>query len=402
MLRGKKIVLGISASIAAYKSAHLVRLLIKSGAEVKVVMTPASVDFVTPLTLSTLSKNPVHSAFTKEGDENAVWTNHVELGLWADLLLIAPATSNTLAKMVTGTCDNLLLATYMSAKCPVYIAPAMDLDMYQNPATQENLAKLSHMGHTILEAEHGELASGLIGQGRMAEPENIVEAIALSLRKAQPLYGKKVLVNAGPTYEMIDAVRFIGNFSTGKMGVAIAQQALKLGADVTLVLGPTNAPFDLSGMKDVRVTSAEEMHKACLAAFINTDYAILTAAVADFKPKSTSNEKIKKGAASMQIDLVPTVDILADLGTTKKNNQVLVGFALETNDELNYAIQKLERKNLDFIVLNSLRDAGAGFGHDTNKVTVISRAGAQVESALLPKTEIASEIWKIILDNTHA
>jgi phosphopantothenoylcysteine decarboxylase/phosphopantothenate--cysteine ligase len=402
MLRGKKIVLGISASIAAYKSAHLVRLLIKSGAEVKVVMTPASVDFVTPLTLSTLSKNPVHSAFTKEGDENAVWTNHVELGLWADLLLIAPATSNTLAKMVTGTCDNLLLATYMSAKCKVYVAPAMDLDMYQNPATQENLAKLAHMGHTILEAEHGELASGLIGQGRMAEPEHIVAAIELSLKKAQPLFGKTVLINAGPTYEMIDAVRFIGNFSTGKMGVAIAQKARAMGADVTLVLGPTNAPFDLEGMSVIRVTSADEMHKACLAAFEKAAYAILTAAVADFKPKSTSTEKIKKGAASMQLDLVPTIDVLADLGSKKTAAQVLVGFALETNDELSNAREKLSRKNLDFIVLNSLRDSGAGFGHDTNKVTVISRAGAQMDCALMSKSDVAHEIWKIILDQTHA
>lgn len=402
MLRGKKIVLGISASIAAYKSAHLVRLLIKSGAEVKVVMTPASKDFVTPLTLSTLSKNPVHSAFTQEGDDNAVWTNHVELGLWADLLLIAPATSNTLAKMVTGTCDNLLLATYMSAKCPVYIAPAMDLDMYKNQATQENLAKLAQMGHTIIDAEHGELASGLVGPGRMAEPEHIVEAIELSLKKAQPLYGKSVLVNAGPTYEMIDAVRFIGNFSTGKMGVAIAQQAQKLGADVTLVLGPTNAPFVLDGMNVIRVTSADQMHQACIKAFGKSDYAILTAAVADFKPKSTSSEKIKKGATTMQIALVPTVDILADLGTKKKSGQILVGFALETNDELNYAKQKLERKNLDLVVLNSLRDEGAGFGHDTNKVTVISRAGVQTESALMSKSDIAREIWKIILDQTHA
>jgi phosphopantothenoylcysteine decarboxylase/phosphopantothenate--cysteine ligase len=402
MLRGKKIVLGISASIAAYKSAHLVRLLIKSGAEVKVVMTPASIDFVTPLTLSTLSKNPVHSSFTQIGDENAVWTNHVELGLWADLLLIAPATSNTLAKMVTGTCDNLLLATYMSAKCPVYVAPAMDLDMYQNPATQDNLAKLANMGHTILEAEHGELASGLIGQGRMAEPEHIVAAIELSLKKAQPLFGKTVLVNAGPTYEMIDAVRFIGNFSTGKMGVAIAQKARVLGADVTLVLGPTNAPFNLEGMNVVRVTSADEMHNACLAAFKNATYAILTAAVADFKPKTTSTEKIKKGAATMHLDLVPTVDVLADLGSKKTDAQVLVGFALETNDELSNAHDKLNRKNLDFIVLNSLRDTGAGFGHDTNKVTVISKAGVNIESALMSKTDVAHEIWKIILDQTHA
>ncbi len=397
MLSGKNVLLGISASIAAYKAAFLVRLLVKAGANVKVVMTPASKEFVTPLTLSTLSKNAVHSEFTQDEDDNAVWTNHVDLGLWADLFIIAPATSNTMAKMVTGTCDNLLLATYMSAKCPVYIAPAMDLDMYKNQATQHNLEALLNMGHTIIEATHGELASGLVGQGRMAEPEEIIAFVEEHMRKGMPLYGKKVLVNAGPTYEKIDAVRFIGNFSTGKMGVAIAKTAAALGADVTLVLGPTQHDFDLSGLQVVRVTSAQEMLEACKKAFNDADYTVLSAAVADYKPKTQAAEKIKKQESELNIALEPTVDILATLGKEKKEDQVLVGFALETNDELNYAKDKLNRKNLDFIVLNSLREKGAGFGHDTNKVVVLSKGGKQIETDLLPKTEIAQEIWKIIL-----
>lgn len=397
MIRGKKILLGISASIAAYKSAFLVRLLVKQGAEVKVVMTPASLDFVTPLTLSTLSKNAVHSSFTHD-DENAEWTNHVDLGLWADFMIIAPATSNTLAKMVSGACDNLLLAVYMSAKCPVYIAPAMDLDMYKNPATESNLKRLESIGHTIIEAQSGELASGLVGQGRMAEPEHIVDFIENHIRLGLPLHGKSVLVNAGPTYEKIDAVRFVGNYSTGKMGVALARQAHELGASVTLVLGPTQVPFDLSGIQVTRVESAEEMYNDCQDAFSNSDYTILSAAVADYKPKSTSTEKIKKDNATLNIELEPTVDILASLGKVKRDNQVLVGFALETNNELEYAKGKLERKNLDFVVLNSLRDKGAGFGHDTNKVTVLNRNGKMHETELLSKQDIAASIWNIILE----
>lgn len=397
MIRGKNILLGISASIAAYKSAFLVRLLMKEGAEVKVVMTPASVDFVTPLTLSTLSKNAVHSAFTHD-DENAEWVNHVDLGLWADLMIIAPATSNTLAKMVSGTCDNLLLAVYMSAKCPVYIAPAMDLDMYKNPATTNNLRQLKSIGHTIIEAERGELASGLVGQGRMAEPEHIVDFMQDHIRQGLPLYGKSVLVNAGPTYEKIDAVRFIGNYSTGKMGVAIARRAHELGASVTLVLGPSQVPFNLAGLQVMRVESTAEMFRACQDAFLDADYTILTAAVADYKPKSTSTEKIKKDNTTLTIDLEPTVDVLASLGKAKRDTQVLVGFALETNNELEYAKDKLERKNLDFVVLNSLRDKGAGFGHDTNKVTVLNRNGAMQETKLLSKQEIAKSLWNIILE----
>jgi len=397
MLSGKKILLGISASIAAYKAAFLVRLFVKEGAEVKVVMTPAAKEFVTPLTLSTLSKNPVHSAFTQDEDDNAVWTNHVDLGLWADLFVIAPATSNTMAKMVSGTCDNLLLATYMSAKCPVFLAPAMDLDMYKNPATTNNLQALEEMGHTIIEAKHGELASGLVGQGRMAEPEEIIAFLIDDLRKIQPLYGKNALINAGPTFEKIDAVRFIGNFSTGKMGVALAKQAQRLGADVTLVLGPSQIDFDLAGINVVRVTSAEEMFEACEAAFADADHTILSAAVSDYKPKIQAQEKIKKKNANLSIELEPTVDILASLGRQKRDDQVLVGFALETNDELNYAKEKLVQKNLNFIVLNSLREKGAGFGHDTNKVTVLSNKGSQIDTGLLPKEEIATEIWKIIL-----
>jgi phosphopantothenoylcysteine decarboxylase/phosphopantothenate--cysteine ligase len=397
MLSGKKILLGISASIAAYKAAFLVRLFVKEGAEVKVVMTPSSKEFVTPLTLSTLSKNPVHSAFTQDEDENAVWTNHVDLGLWADLFVIAPATSNTLAKMVTGTCDNLLLAAYMSAKCPVFVAPAMDLDMYKNPATTKNLQALEEMGHTIIEAKHGELASGLVGQGRMAEPEEIIEFLSDHLRKGQPLYGKHVLINAGPTYEKIDAVRFIGNFSTGKMGVALAKQAQNLGAKVTLVLGPSQILFDLNGIHVIRVMSAQQMFEACQAAFTNADYTILSAAVADYKPKNQVQEKMKKKDADLSIKLEPTVDILASLGKVKRDNQILVGFALETNDELNYAKDKLNRKNLDYIVLNSLREKGAGFGHDTNKVIVLSSKGEHIETELLSKEEIATKIWKIII-----
>ncbi len=399
MLRGKKIVLGISASIAAYKAAHLVRLLIKADAEVKVIMTPASASFVTPLTLSTLSKNPVHSQFTEEDDTTGVWNNHVEFGLWADFLIIAPATSNTLAKMVTGACDNLLLATYMSAKCPVFIAPAMDLDMYTNQATQSNLLELQKMGHQIIEAEHGELASGLVGQGRMAEPEHIVDFIINSIKNGLPLANKKVLINAGPTYERIDAVRFIGNFSTGKMGVALAQTAANLGADVTLVLGPTQQNFELKGLQTIRVESAAEMMRACEGAFDEAEITILAAAVADYKPKTTSTQKIKKTEADLHIELEPTVDILATLGKKKRNNQLLVGFALETNNELNYAKDKLARKNLDFVVMNSLREKGAGFGHETNKVVVLGKNDLQIETGLLPKSEIAQAIWEIILKN---
>ena len=397
MLRGKKILLGISASIAAYKAAFLVRLLIKEGAEVKVIMTPASTSFVTPLTLSTLSKNPVHSEFVQDDDDNAVWTNHVELGLWADLMLIAPATSNTLAKMVSGACDNFLLACYMSAKCPVYFAPAMDLDMFNNQATRTNLETLTSRGNILIEAEFGELASGLIGPGRMAEPEHIVAFIIRELKKGLPLEGKKVLINAGPTFERIDAVRFIGNFSTGKMGVALAQTAMKLGAEVTLVLGPTQIPFELNGLEVVRIESAEEMMTACGIAFENADFTILSAAVADYKPAKVSTEKIKKSANALQIELEPTVDILANLGKHKKENQILVGFALETNDELNYAKDKLKRKNLDFVIMNSLREKGAGFGHDTNKVVVLAKDGRQIETELLSKEKISEAIWNIIL-----
>ncbi len=397
MLRGKKILLGVSASIAAYKAAILIRLLKKNGAEVKVVLTPASLDFVTPLTLSTLSNNPVYSTFVNEDDANAEWNNHVELGLWADVMIIAPATSNTLSNMVTGACNNLLLATYMSAKCPVYFAPAMDLDMYKNEATLNNIAALTNRGHILIEAEHGELASGLIGQGRMAEPENIVEFLINDLKKGLPLTGKKVLINAGPTYERIDAVRFIGNFSTGKMGVALAQQALKYGADVTLVLGPTQVPHVLDGLNVIRIESADDLYKACIAEFEKSDIAILTAAVADFKPKKISTKKIKKTGADLNIELEPTLDTLAELGKMKTNKQILVGFALETNDELNYAKDKLKRKNLDYVVLNSLRDPGAGFGHDTNKVVVISKDGNMVETPLLQKQEVAVAIWNNII-----
>jgi len=397
MLRGKRVLLGVSASIAAYKAAFLTRLLVKEGAEVRVIMTPASHTFVTPQTLSTLSKNAVLTTFFPEDDPNSLWNNHVDLGLWADIMLIAPASSNTMGKMATGICDNLLLATYMSAKCPVFVAPAMDLDMYLNAATKNNIHILQQAGCTIIDAEHGELASGLIGQGRMAEPEHIVAYINNYLLARAPLRGKKVLINAGPTYEKIDAVRFIGNFSTGKMGVALAQKALQMGAEVHLVLGPVQLPFDLKGIEETRVVSAVEMLHATLEAFSDADITILTAAVADYRPVTSADKKLKKTDNNLTIELEPTADILAACGKLKRNNQLLVGFALETNDELNYAKDKLARKNLDFIVMNSLRDAGAGFGHDTNKITVVSKAGVVNTTPLLSKNEIAEEIFKVIL-----
>lgn len=401
VLSGKKILLGVTAGIAAYKSAFLVRLLIKEGAQVKVVMTPSAKDFVTPLTLSTLSKNEVFSSFTNEEDENAQWNNHVELALWADLFIIAPATANTLSKMAHGTSDNLLLAVYLSAKCPVYYAPAMDLDMYKHPSTKATFNTLDSYGNIQIPAGHGELASGLVGQGRMAEPEEIVSFLEKDLLKALPLRGKKVLITAGPTYEAIDPVRFIGNHSSGKMGFAIAEIAAGLGAEVILVAGPVSIGMDHPNVKLLSVTSAEEMFNECIEHYSNCDIAILSAAVADYRPVVVASEKIKKKDSELHIKLEKTRDILATLGEQKKN-QFLVGFALETENELENAKTKLKKKNLDLIVLNSLRDKGAGFKGDTNKVTLIDKDNKEYPFSVKPKTEVARDILEFIIEKLHA
>jgi phosphopantothenoylcysteine decarboxylase / phosphopantothenate---cysteine ligase len=396
VLSGKKIILGVSGGIAAYKTATLVRLFIKAGAHIQVIMTPASKDFVTPLTLSTLSKNPVHSTFYNDDDENAQWNNHVELGLWADLIVIAPATANTLSKMTNGNCDNLLIATYLSAKCPVYFAPAMDLDMYKHPSTIASFDALQKFGNSIIPAESGELASGLSGEGRMAEPENIVAFLEADLEKKLPLRGKKILITAGPTYEAIDPVRFIGNHSTGKMGFDIAECAANLGAEVVLVSGPSHLNVKNNTIKLVRVTTANEMYDACHEHFQDTDVAICAAAVADYKPKNVASQKIKKAEATLSIELEKTKDILASLGAIKKN-QFLIGFALETENEIENAKLKIQKKNLNLIVLNSLQDKGAGFGKPTNKVTFIN-SNFDIEPMDLKSKEAVSQdiINKII------
>ena len=396
ILSGKKILLGVTAGIAAYKTANLVRLFIKSGAEVKVIMTPASKDFITPLTLSTLSKNPVSSTFYDKEDENEIWNNHVDLGLWADMMLVAPATANTLSKMANGTCDNLVIATYLSAKCPVYFAPAMDLDMYQHPSTKNSLEKLQHFGNILIPATSGELASGLIGEGRMAEPEDIVSFIENDMLSKLPLKGKKILITAGPTYEAIDPVRFIGNHSSGKMGFEIAKAAANLGAEVVLISGPSNQQVQHSFIKRINITSAAEMYDAVHKEFVNVDIAILSAAVADYKPKNVASQKIKKTSNSLEIQLETTKDILASLGVIKKQ-QFLVGFALETNNEIENAKGKLQRKNLDMIVLNSLQDKGAGFAKNTNKITIIDADLKETPFKLKEKYEVANDILNEIL-----
>jgi phosphopantothenoylcysteine decarboxylase/phosphopantothenate--cysteine ligase len=396
VLSGKKILLGITAGIAAYKTASLVRLFIKLGADVKVIMTPASKDFITPLTLSTLSKNPVHSAFYEKKDENELWNNHVELGLWADYFLIAPATANTLSKMVNGTCDNLLLATYLSAKCPVYFAPAMDLDMYKHPSTKESLAKLKSYGNLLIPVASGELASGLVGEGRMAEPEDIVSFIENNILSKLPLRGKKVLITAGPTYEAIDPVRFIGNHSSGKMGFSIAKEAANLGAEVILISGPSHQQINHSFVKRIDVVSANEMYNEAHKYFNEVDIAILAAAVADYKPKNVAHQKIKKQDSSLTIALTPTKDILASLGLIKKQ-QFLVGFALETNNEIENAKSKIKQKNLDAIVLNSLKDKGAGFATNTNKITIIDKYLNEKAFELKSKADVAKDIINEII-----
>ena len=397
VLNGKKILLGVSGGIAAYKTASLVRLFIKAGAHVQVIMTPASKDFVTPLTLSTLSKNPVHSNFFNQDDEDAVWTNHVELGLWADLMIVAPATANTLSKMATGNCDNLLIACYLSAKCPVYYAPAMDLDMYKHPSTLSSFAALKQFGNVMIPAESGELASGLSGEGRMAEPENIVAFLEADLESKLPLKGKKILITAGPTYEAIDPVRFIGNHSSGKMGFDIAHQAASLGAQVILVSGPTHYKAKNSLVKVVDVISAQDMYDACHLYFNDVDVAIAAAAVADYRPKVVALQKIKKASGDFSIELEKTKDILASLGAIKKN-QFLIGFALETENEIENAKLKIQKKNLDLIVLNSLQDEGAGFKKETNKVTFIDHNFKVEPMELKSKESVAVDILnKVIL-----
>lgn len=401
ILSGKKVLLAISAGIAAYKTASLVRLFIKSDAEVKVVMTPASKDFITPLTLSTLSKNPVSSTFYDKEEENELWNNHVDLGLWADVMLVAPATANTMSKMANGTCDNLVLATYLSAKCPVYFAPAMDLDMYQHPSTKKSLEKLQSFGNILIPATSGELASGLVGEGRMAEPEDIVSFIENNILSKLPLKGKKILITAGPTYEAIDPVRFIGNHSTGKMGFELAKAAANLGAEVLLISGPSSQHIQHSFINRINVTTASEMYAAVHKEFANVDIAILSAAVADYKPKNVATQKIKKTENTLEIQLTPTKDILASLGVLKKK-QFLVGFALETNNELENAKGKLQRKNLDMIVLNSLQDKGAGFAKSTNKVTIIDADLTETPFELKSKFEVAKDIMNHILKKINA
>jgi len=401
VLSGKKILLGISGGIAAYKTAHLVRLFIKAGANVQVIMSPASLHFVTPLTLATLSKNPVYSTFYNEDDEKGEWNNHVALGLWADYMIIAPATANTLAKMANGICDNLLMATYLSAKCPVFVAPAMDLDMYKHASTLTSLAKLESFGNTIIPAEVGELASGLSGEGRMAEPENIIRFLELDIANKLPLKNKKILVTAGPTYEAIDPVRFIGNHSSGKMGYDIASEAAKLGATVILVSGPTHLSIVHEKIKLIRVQTAEEMYVVCNQYFNDVDVAIAAAAVADYKPKNTASQKIKKQEETFTIELEKTKDILASLGATKKE-QFLIGFALETENETENAILKIKKKNLDLIVLNSLNDKGAGFGMPTNKVTFIDKNFNIEPMELKSKEAVALDIINKIIKHYDA
>src|SRR5436190_12240018 len=393
MLQGKKILLGITGSIAAYKAIYLVRLLVKAGAEVKVIVTPSAKDFVSTLTLSTLSRNPV---LVDLFDEQS-WSNHVMLGRWADVMVIAPLSCNTLAKMANGQCDNLLLATYLSATCPVVIAPAMDEDMWHHPSTKENLKKLSSFGNKIIDVEKGELASGLFGDGRMAEPEQIVEYISANFFLTSPLADKKVVVTAGPTYEPIDPVRFIGNHSSGKMGLALAKELYNRGADVSLIMGPSNLDFSANGISLIKVTTADEMYNAACKLSDKSDLMIMAAAVADYTPVTKAKEKIKKKKQTLSIELTKTKDILKNLGENKKPGQILIGFALETENEEDNAIDKMKNKNADMIILNSLKDASAGFGYDTNKITIFEKGGKQFAFETKSKTEVAKDIVDTII-----
>jgi phosphopantothenoylcysteine decarboxylase/phosphopantothenate--cysteine ligase len=398
MLQGKKIIIGITASIAAYKSIYMVRLLVKAGADVKVILTPAAKDFVSPLTLSTLSRNPV---LVDLFDEQS-WANHVMLARWADLMLIAPLSCNTLAKMANGQCDNLLLATYLSAVCPVVVAPAMDEDMWKHPSTKDNLKKLEAFGNTIIPVESGDLASGLNGEGRMAEPEKIIDFITTNFFLNSPLKGKKVLVTAGPTYEPIDPVRFIGNHSSGKMGLAIAKELYKRGAVVSVILGPTALNFSANGISLIQVNTAEEMYQACDRQFDQSDITIMAAAVADYSVADPANKKIKKTEDTLTVELVKTKDILGEMGKRKKKDQLLVGFALETHNEKEFALDKLRSKNADMIILNSLQDEGAGFSSDTNKITIFDKSGKTFSFDTRSKSEVAADIADTLIQLYYA
>jgi len=388
--------IGVCGSIAAYKTAFLIRLLKKQHADVRVVMTPSASGFIAPLTLSTLSKNPALSQFI--ANDEGEWNNHVELGLWADVFIIAPASANTIAKMANGICDNLLLAVYLSARCPVYVAPAMDLDMYQHSSTQTNMRLLQESGVKMIDAEFGELASGLTGTGRMAEPENIVNLVNDFFSSDRPLQGKNALVTAGPTYEQIDPVRFIGNHSSGKMGVAIANQLMAYGADVKLILGPVNDIFELEGLCVSKVTSADEMYALAKEQFAGADITVLAAAVADYKPRVMADSKIKKNKDNMTLELTKTPDIAASLGKIKSKDQIIAGFALETDNEIENARKKLHSKNFDMIVLNSLKDPGAGFGYDTNKISIIDRDNNTRDYELKSKIGVAKDIVDAIVE----
>lgn len=400
-MNGKNILLGITGGIAAYKTTFLVRLFIKAGANVKVILTDSASSFVSPLTLATLSKNPVVSDFVKSEGHTTDWNNHVEMGLWADVMVIAPATSNTLSKMASGACDNLLLAVYLSAKCPVYIAPAMDLDMYKHPSTKSSLEALRSYGNHIIPATSGELASGLHGEGRMAEPEEIITFIKNHIGSGLPLTGKKVLITAGPTYEAIDPVRFIGNHSSGLMGFELAKTAASLGAEVFLVTGPTNLSLQQENIHVVNVVSAEEMYHSAQMYFETSDIVICAAAVADYRPKYSADQKIKKSEEQFSLELVRNKDILMALGQ-QKTKQYLVGFALETENEIENATKKLKRKNLDAIVLNSMRDEGAGFGGDTNKITFLDTNSNIKTFELKTKAAVAEDIFNEILKRRNA
>ena len=389
-LKDKNIILGVTGGIAAYKAANLTRLLIKEGANVKIIMTPSSKEFITPLTLATLSKNPILVDFYNP--ENGDWNSHVDLGLWADALIIAPATANSMGKMANAIADNLLITTYLSARCPVFIAPTMDLDMYQHPANQKNMAMLKSYGNYFIEPETGELASGLIGKGRMAEPETINSFIIDFFKSEKDFSKKKILITAGPTYEKIDPVRFIGNYSSGKMGFALANELANRGAIVTLITGPVELQSSHKNITQINITSANEMLEQCTKHFNEQDVAIMAAAVADYTPKTALLNKLKKKSDSLTLELKPTVDIAMELGKVKSSSQKLIGFALETDNELSNAMVKLEKKNLDFIVLNSLNDDGAGFQFDTNKITIITRKGDKIPFELNTKKKVAEDI----------
>jgi len=394
MLKGKKIVVGVTGSIAAYKTPFLVRMLVREGCEVRVIMTPVARDFVTPLTLATLSRNGV--IVEPFSASSGAWSNHVELGIWADAMIFAPVTANTLGKMVNGIADNFVITAYLSAKCPVFIAPAMDLDMFNHPSTRKNIDILRSYGNFIIEPQVGELASGLSGPGRMEEPDKIVAIFKTFFSRQNQLNGKKVLVTAGPTVERIDPVRYISNFSTGLMGVALANEAFSRGAEVTLVSGPSHPLTVAGGIREVKIESAEQMYKACMKNYSQYDFVIMAAAVADYTPVKKAENKIKKTSEDLSVDLHSTTDILKKMGEAKKKNQVLVGFALETENEITNALKKLSSKNLDFIVMNSLRDKGAGFGTPTNKISILNNNGVVHKGTVKPKEEVAKDIWDII------